>query len=174
MLDTYGMIVTTFSVVDKANWVRFFKETFLIANVSPEVVFGMLFCTLSGVNIDFSGQKLRWRIYTTKEAFPTTRYVELIGKKEFAATAFDLEYETYIVYIVFLNSTPLIVSLGSTPLNVYPFRRPQISDLIAKKALTKVSAKYSNFVDIFFLDLASKFPKHTRINDHTIELVDGY
>ena len=42
-------------MVDKANQVRFFEETFLVANVSPEVVFGMPFLNLSGVNVDFSG-----------------------------------------------------------------------------------------------------------------------
>ena len=58
-LDTHGMVVAAFSVEDKANRVRFFKETFLVANVSPEVVLGMLFLTLSGANIDFSVRELR-------------------------------------------------------------------------------------------------------------------
>ena len=47
------MVVTAFSVGDKANRVRFFEETFLVANVSPEVVFELLFLTLSGANVDF-------------------------------------------------------------------------------------------------------------------------
>ena len=58
-LDTYGMVVAAFSVEDKANRVRFFEETFLVANVSPEVVLGMPFLTLSGVDVDFSGRELR-------------------------------------------------------------------------------------------------------------------
>ena len=52
------MIVAAFSVVDKANRVRFFEETFLVANVSLELILGMSFLTLSGVDIDFSGQEL--------------------------------------------------------------------------------------------------------------------
>ena len=51
-LDTYGMVVAAFSVTDKANQVKFFEKTFLVANVSPEVVFDMLFLTLSGADID--------------------------------------------------------------------------------------------------------------------------
>ena len=39
MLNIYRIIVTVFMVIDKANRVRFFKKTFLVANVSPEVVF---------------------------------------------------------------------------------------------------------------------------------------
>ena len=59
MLDTFGMVVTAFSVTDKANRVRFFEETFLVANVSPEVVLGMPFLTLSNADVDFSSQDLR-------------------------------------------------------------------------------------------------------------------
>ena len=58
-LETHGLVVAAFSVINKANRVRFFKETFLMANVSLEVVFGMLFITLSSANIDCLGQKLR-------------------------------------------------------------------------------------------------------------------
>ena len=80
-LDTHGMVVAAFSVLDKANRVRFFEETFLVANVSPEVVLGMPFLTLSNADVDFSSRDLRWRTYTTEEALPTTRRVELVGKK---------------------------------------------------------------------------------------------
>ena len=59
MLDTYGMVVAVFSLEDKANQVRFFEETFLVANVSPEIVFGMSFLILNGVDVDFSGRGLR-------------------------------------------------------------------------------------------------------------------
>ena len=76
------MVVAAFSVVDKANQVRFFEKTFLMANISPEVVCGMLFLTLSIANIDFSGRELRWRTYTTKEALSTTKLVKLEEKKE--------------------------------------------------------------------------------------------
>ena len=58
-LDTYEIVVAAFSVEDKANQVRFFEETFLVANVSPEVVFRMPFLTMSNADVDFSGRKLR-------------------------------------------------------------------------------------------------------------------
>ena len=59
IVDTYEIVVETFSLTNKVNQVRFFKETFLVTNISPEVVFGMLFLILSGVNIDFLNWKLR-------------------------------------------------------------------------------------------------------------------
>ena len=53
-----------------------------MANVSPEIVLGMPFLTLSGADIDFFGRELRWKTYTTEKALPTTSRVELVGKKE--------------------------------------------------------------------------------------------
>ena len=133
----------------------------------------MLFHILSNADIDFLDWKLQWRIYTTKEALPTTRRIELVEKKEFAAAALNLEYETFVGYVAFFNRS--VMSLSSTPLNVdiYSFCKSQIAGLIAKKAPIKVFAKYYNFVVVFFLDLTSKFPKHIGINNHAIELVNG-
>ena len=59
MLDTFEMVVVAFSVTNKANQIRFFEETFLVANVSPEVVLRLLFLTLSSADVDFSGRELR-------------------------------------------------------------------------------------------------------------------
>ena len=118
-LDTYGIIVAAFLMEDKANWVKFFEETFMVANVSPEVVFRMPFLTLSGANVDFSSWKLRWRTYTTKEVLLTTTRIELVGKKEFEAAALDPEHKTYIVPVTSLSSTPLVASL-----NVHPSQEP--------------------------------------------------
>ena len=44
---------------DKENRVRFFEETFLMANVSPEVVLGMSFLTFSSADVDFLDWELR-------------------------------------------------------------------------------------------------------------------
>ena len=135
-----------------------------MANVSPDVVLRMLFLTLNSANVDFLGRELWWRTYTTEKALPTIRRVKLVGKKEFATAALDPKYETYVVHVA---------SFSYTPLDVHPFRRPQISGLIAEEAPTKVPAKYSDFADVFSPDLASELPEHTGINDHAIELVDG-
>ena len=73
ILETYGMVVAAFSVTDQADRVRFFEETFLVANVSPDVALRMPFLILSGVDVDFPKRELRWRFYTTEEALPTTK-----------------------------------------------------------------------------------------------------
>ena len=93
-LETYGIVVAAFSVEDKVNRVRSFEETFLVTNVSPEVVLGMPFFILSSADVDFLGRELQWRTYSTEEALPTIRRVKLVGRKEFAAAALDPEHET--------------------------------------------------------------------------------
>ena len=90
-LDTLRMVVAVFSVTDEAKRVRFFEETFLVANISPIIVVGMSFHTLRGVDVNFLGRELRWRTYITKEALPTIRRIKLVGKKEFTARALNLE-----------------------------------------------------------------------------------
>ena len=95
-----------------------------------------------------------------------------MGKKEFAAAAVDPESETFVVHIASLSSDTL-PSSSPLKLDVHPSRRPQVSGLIAEEAPTKVLAKYSDFADVFFPDLVFELPKHTGINDHAIELVDG-
>ena len=129
----------------------------------------MSFFTLSGADVDFSGRELRWKTYTAKKALPTTRRVERVGKKKFAAAALDPENETFVVYVVSFSSNALP---SSSPLDVHPFWRSQISGLITMEALTKVPAEYSDFANVFSPDLASKLPKHTGINDHVIDLVE--
>ena len=42
-LEIYGMIISTFSMLDKDGRERFFEESFLLADIKPEIVFGMLF-----------------------------------------------------------------------------------------------------------------------------------
>ena len=58
-LDTYEMVVVAFSVKNKANQVKFFKKTFLVANINPEIVLEMPFFTLYGEDINFLGRELR-------------------------------------------------------------------------------------------------------------------
>ena len=86
------MIVAVFALIDKANKVIFFENIFLVVNISPEVVFGILFLTLSSTDVDFSGRELWWRTYTIKKALFITRRIKLVGKKEFAVVVYDQKH----------------------------------------------------------------------------------
>ena len=80
-LKTFGMVLADFQVEDKLGRVRFFQKTFLLANISAEVVLDMSFLTLSNADVQFLKKELTWRSYTTAKALPTTKRVELINKK---------------------------------------------------------------------------------------------
>ena len=58
-LETYEMVVAAFSVTDQADKIRFFEKTFLVANVSLDMVLGMPFFTLSSANVNFPKKKLQ-------------------------------------------------------------------------------------------------------------------
>ena len=47
------MVVSTFFVLNKDGKERFFKESFLLVNVNPNVVFEIFFLTINNSNIDF-------------------------------------------------------------------------------------------------------------------------
>ena len=150
--------------MNKGNRVRFFEETFLVANISLEVIFGMSFLTLSSTDIHFLDQELRGRIYTIEEALSSTGCIKLVGMKEFAIATLNPKYEIFVVHVA---------SYSSTPLNVYPSRKSQISGLIAKKTSTRIPNKYVDFTNVFSLDLAFELFEQIGINDHAIELVDS-
>ena len=109
-LQLFGMVLANFQVEDQLGRTRFFQETFLLADISAEVVLGMPFLTLSNADVQFVEKELIWRSYTTAEALPTTKRVELINKKEFAKAALDEKSETFVIYVVAFNLTPGIYS----------------------------------------------------------------
>ncbi len=145
-LETYGMALARFSIQDSLGRVRFFEETFLLADTNMEVVLGMLFLSLSNADVEFAELgKLTWRFYTAAEALPTTSRVELIDKREFAKAALDENSETFVIHVSALDVAEPSIHLS---------RAAQIAALQWNKAPTKIPAKYSDSVNIFSTDLA--------------------
>ncbi len=103
---------------------------------------------MSNANVDFQARDLQWRSYTTGEVVLTTKRVELIRKKEFAAAALYPKHEAFVVHVAALS-----VDLGD---EVHPSRRAQIAHLKVDEAPTKVLSKYADFVDIFLTKSAVK------------------
>ncbi len=58
-LETYEMIVSTFSVADKDGRERFFEKSFLLADGKPDIVLGILFLTMSNADVDFQARDLQ-------------------------------------------------------------------------------------------------------------------
>ncbi len=82
---------------------RFFEEIFLLTDVKSDIMFGMFFLTMSNSDVDFQAQNLQWRSYTIGDILPTTRRVELIGKKEFAAVGLNLKHKAFGVHVAVLS-----------------------------------------------------------------------
>ena len=57
-LETYGMVIAGFQVQDKFERTRFFQETFLVADISMEVVLGMPFLAFNKVEVDYAEREL--------------------------------------------------------------------------------------------------------------------
>ncbi len=52
-LETYKMVASIFSVSDKDERERFFEESFLLADVSPDIVLEMPFLNMNNADVDF-------------------------------------------------------------------------------------------------------------------------
>ena len=161
-LNTFGMVIVDCSVKNKLKRVQFFQETFWLANIGLKVVLGMPFLTLSKADIRFMEQELVWRTYTAAEALPTTRKVEIINKKKFAAAALNVDDKTFMVYIAAL-AEPIIMP-------IYPSCHTQVAALTSEKI--RISAEYSDFSNVFSSDSAAELPEHTGINNHPINLLN--
>ncbi len=57
-LKTYKTVVSIFFILDKDGRERFFEESFLLANVKPDVTFKIFFLTISNTDIDFQAWNL--------------------------------------------------------------------------------------------------------------------
>ncbi len=58
-LETYGMVVSIFSVSDKDGREKFFEESFLLTDVRPDIVLEMPFLTMSNADVDFQARDLQ-------------------------------------------------------------------------------------------------------------------
>lgn len=116
--------------------------------------------TFSNADIQFVQKKLIWRSYTAAKALTTTKQAEFINKKEFVKAVLDKNVEVVVMYVTFL----LIMAIRVA-------KKAQIALLFTEKV--KITAKYSDFLDIFSNKKALMLPNLTKINQHAIELQEG-
>lgn len=55
----YRIVIALFQINDWDKKFRFFKETFLLANISIDIAFRILFLILSNIKLNFNNQKLK-------------------------------------------------------------------------------------------------------------------
>ena len=104
-------------------------------------------------------------MYTIEEALFTTKQVELVKKKKFAAAALDLGHKIFVVHVASLESP-------SQEGDIYFSCKAQIIALVANDASISIPMEFSDFADVFSPELALELSEHIGINDHTIKLVD--
>ena len=78
-------------------------------------------------------------------------------------------HETFVVYIASFKSPS-----NNQESDFYPSCRGEIAALIANKAPTLIPTKWSDFANVFSLELVSELFKQIGINNHAIELVDDW
>lgn len=50
-----------------------------------------------------------WKFYTLVKVLPTIKKIQLIDKKEFAKGVLDREFQTFVMYVVVLESSKMII-----------------------------------------------------------------
>ncbi len=58
-METYEIVVSTFPMLNKDGREKFFEESFLLADVKPNIVLRMPFLTMSNADIDFQARDLQ-------------------------------------------------------------------------------------------------------------------
>lgn len=112
----FKIVQASILVEDKLKKARFFQKTFLLADISMEVVLDMFFLILSNANIQFAKKKFTWRFYTIAKVLSTIKRIKLIKKKKFAKATLDENFKTFMMHIVVLKTSLVemtIYSLGS-------------------------------------------------------------
>lgn len=102
-------------------------------------------------------------MYITAKTLPITRWVELVGKKEFISATFDSNNKIFIIHIAFLVSSNLDI-------DAHFFCQAWITSLKVDQSPTISLFKYVDFADIFSPDFVAKLLEHIRINNHPIDL----
>ena len=97
------------------------------------------------------------------EALLTTRRVEIIDKKKFAAIALNADNKTFVVHIMAL-AEPITML-------IYPSHQAQVTLLTSEE--TRILAQYFNFFIVFSLNSAVELLEYIRINDHPINMLDN-
>ena len=111
--------------------------------------------------MSFGERTLTWRTYTTNETLPITKRVQIINPKEFVIARLDVDSKTFVMHMA-------IWEWEKMP--VHSKKQAQVGALLFDEAFTEVSAKYSNYSNVFSVKNAAKLPENTGINEYAIEL----
>ena len=52
------MVISTFFILNKDNKDKFFEESYLLADIKPDIVFEIFFLTINNISINFQARDL--------------------------------------------------------------------------------------------------------------------
>ena len=98
-----------------------------------------------------------------EKALPTTKKLEIIDKKEFAAAVLNSDDKSFVVHIAALaEPTTMLIHLSCPA---------QVTTLTSEE--TGILIEYFDFSNNFFLNSAAELLEHTGIHDYSINLLDS-
>lgn len=131
-------------------------------NVIPEILFHFFI----NINVQFGNEKLFWEIYTAAKAMFIARRVKWINKHEFVKAMLDDNSEAFVVYLATLEVLAKTTIHFFCAAQVWQ-KAAELAVLQGNKALIKILFKYSDYANVFSLNLAMKLPENTGINKYT-------
>ena len=123
----------------------------------------MFLIKISNADISFNKRTLTWRTYTTNEALPTPKQVQIVDPKESVLAALDINSKTFVIDVAIWEQEEILV---------HSKKQAQVGALLFDKASTEVPAEYSNYSNVFSAKNAAEFPENTRTNEHAIKRED--
>ena len=155
------MVIADFQVEDKTSRPRLFQETFLVADTKFVVILRMLFLKISNADVSFGEKTLTWRTYTTNEALPTTKQVQIVDLKEFVIAALDVNSKTFVMHVA---------NREWEEMSAHSEKQAQVGALLFNEAPIEVPAEYSDYSNVFSAKNAAELLENIGINEHAIEL----
>ena len=121
----------------------------------------MIFLKLSNADVSFGKKTLMWKTYTTNEALPNTKQVQIVDPKEFVIVALNADSKTFVVHVAIQKREKM---------PVHSKKQAEIGAQLFDKALTAVPTKYFNYSNVFLVENAVKFPENIVMNEYIIKL----
>ena len=132
------------------------------------MILGMPFLKISNADVSFDKGTLTWKTYTTNEALSITKQVQIIDKKDFIIAALNANSEIFVVHVAFWEQKRMRVH-SKRQAQI----KAQVGALLFNKAPIEVSAKYSDYSNVFSAEHVAELSKNIRLNEHAIKLEEG-
>ena len=110
-LETFEMMIADFELENKVGRLKFFQETFLIANTKFKMFLKIFFLKINNINMSFSKKTLTKKTYTTNKILSNTKQVQIVNPKKFIIATLDTDNKTFMVHMAIQKSEEISMNL---------------------------------------------------------------